>query len=201
MSSFPTVLLLAATGYVFVVGVLAIAVWMVVRSTRAGKGSGCTGCLIALALVVAAGLGAVGCTALTAIGLSNEAVRHGPVRSIEFDWDPPHAPGAPGMPGRADRDRFPVHMRIELDRPIDVARLSRWIRDEVEGDVALRYEVETGADGRPRAVLDLGLPIDRRDVEELRRELARELPVLDLPRAVRIEIRSADDDDDDRDDR
>ena len=207
MSSFPAALALSALGYLFVVSVLAVAVWLVLRRSKDGRGSGCGGCLIALALFFAAALGAVGCTALTVAGLSSEVVRHGPVRSVEFRWTDSterqladwraerdeHRPRRWQRPS-SDDERYPVRLRIELDRDIDVSRLSRWIRDELDGDVLLRYEALSGENGEngengPRARLDFGLPIDPEDIDEFQRELRRELPELDLPDSVKIEIR------------
>jgi hypothetical protein len=189
----------AALGYLLVVAILAIAVLVVVRSGRKGQAGGCTGCAIALAILVAAGLGAAGCTAVVLLGAGSEAIRHGPVRSISIEREPARpAPSAErgarterGRAAPAPGGRFPVRLRIELDGDVDVARLSRWIRDRLDGDVSLTYDTRPGPDGRPRTSLEFGLPIDPADMARFERELREELPELDLPRAVRIEIRRA----------
>lgn len=192
------------------IGLIAATV-MLLRPSKDGRGvGGCAGCAIALGLFVAFALGAVGCTALTVIGLASTAAEHGPVRSLELEWDEPEpdawtpdapqAPDAPDAPEPATpegaastpRDeRFPVRLRVTLDgtlSPADVTRLTRFLRRRVEGDLMLSVDTREEAGGTVTSV-ELGLPVERDDLEQLQGELRDEMGELDLPRGLRIEIR------------
>jgi hypothetical protein len=194
-----SILIVAVLGYLFLLATLTIAVLIVVRGAKDGRAGGCTGCAIALAIVIAAGVGAVGCTAVVAVATGSEVIKHGPVRSIdlEYDWGTgsTRPQGSWRSSSQTQRGEYPVRLQIELDGPVDVGRIARWIRDEIDGDVSISYEVlEQSGEGR-RTVLDIGLPIDPDDMADFERELRRELPELTLPSAIRIEIRSDEDDD------
>lgn len=195
-ASFGTVLALAVLGYLFLLAVLAVAALIVVRSAKDGKAGGCTGCAIALAIVVAAGLGAVGCTAATLVAAGSDLIQNGPIRSIRFervvDRNTGRELGRSWRTEPAYQGQYPVRLQIALEGNVDVGRIARWIRDELDGDVSLSYEVVETPDGR-RTELDIGLPIDPDEMADFERELRRELPELELPEAIRIEIRSPED--------
>jgi len=189
-----TILIVAVLGYLFLLATITIAVLIIVRGAKDGRAGGCTGCVIALAIVIAAGLGAVGCTAVAVLATGSELVKHGPVKSIRVERFPHAGAQSRWRAAAGQQDRYPVELQIELDGRVDVGRITRWIRDELDGDVSVSYEVfETPEKGR-RTRLDIGLPIDPDEMAEFERELRRELPELELPKAIRIEIRSADDD-------
>jgi hypothetical protein len=153
-----------------------------VLALRPGKDKGvgvCGGCLILLVALLALGVLGVGCTALTVIGLGAAAIEEGPVRVVELDW---------GEAYRTPDEPYPVHLRIEIEGRVDPARVTRWVRQRIEGDYTLSIDVREGPDGT-RTVLDFGLPVEQEDLEELEADLREELPELELPRGLRIEAR------------
>jgi hypothetical protein len=81
--------------------ILAIATWLVFRSQEPGrtKLSGCAGCAVGFALLLIAGLGALGCTAVAVLTAPAEMVRHGPFKRFEFRW-----PDRDGREERGGRD-------------------------------------------------------------------------------------------------
>ncbi len=68
--------------------VLAVAVFFAFKSGNAGQTrlSGPAGCLIALALLVIAGIGAIGLAIVALVTLPAEAMKHGPVKSFELQF-------------------------------------------------------------------------------------------------------------------
>ena len=82
-----------------------------------------------------------------------------------------------------------VHLVIEMEGG-DPTEVTRWLRDSTEGD----FTVAIHQDGA-RTKIDIGLPISRHDVEELKRDLEREFDSLKLPSGARVEIKDPDEDD------
>lgn len=193
----------AGFGFLVIAGILAIACWLAFKSGRNGttKLGGAAGCFIALALVFVAGLAALSCTAIAALNAPNEILRRGPVRRIEAQWPPLHdehekdmdgKPEAPDESSEAPEEHaHGLHIRIELDGE-DATAVSRWFREHTEGDMTVSIEKLKGANG-PRTRVDIELPISDDEIREIREQFERDLPELNLPEGVRIELKGEDD--------
>ena len=190
-------------GFLFFAAVVAVAVWLAVRSGEKGstKLGGFAGCAIALALLVIAGLGALGCTAIALLNTPNEIVRRGPVKSIEL-----HASDEHGSHGQlekadegADEDEAPetdsehaVSLRFVIEG-VEPGQITRWIREHTDGDVS--YSITTGAGEDGNAVhLDISLPITDRELHRMRADFHRDFPNLRLPESIKLELHHDHDD-------
>ena len=175
--------------------VIAIATWLVFRSHDPArtKLSGCAGCAIGFALLLIAGLGALGCTAVAVLTAPTEVVRRGPISRFELHWprdDDRREDEAGATPSAETRN--PARIRLTLrdgERAAEIAgEISRWLREESAGDLSVRIETEKTASGEVTRI-EFALPIARRELEELRDELRREFPRLSIPEGVEVEIR------------
>ena len=177
--------------------ILAVACWLAFRSGKAGttKLGGPAGRLVAFALLVVAGLGAIFCITIAVIDAPNEILRNGPVRRIEAHWpDGPTESGSGGSGAAARPDgKSPrgLHLRIEMTGG-DEAAISRWLRDKTDGDVTFTVDTVDGPEGRITRI-DAVIPISEHDLRDLQRDLERDLPNLNLPSGVKIELRGKDD--------
>jgi len=99
-----------ALGFLFFATVVAVAVWLAVRSGEKGttKLGGFAGCAIALALLAIAGLGAIGALIVGLVSIPGEAVRHGPVKSFEWHWN------SDSSDEPKSQEDAPFHVRVEL---------------------------------------------------------------------------------------
>jgi hypothetical protein len=166
--------------------ILAIAAFLVFKSGEPGtsKLSGPAGCAIGCALIVLAGMGAIGTGCVALLALPDEVVRHGPIESFEFHWD--------DQPLEKDDQ---LALKLTLRGNIDPARVSRWVRENVHGNATIQIETRGEGDERRVEVL-VRMPLSRHEREELeraRRDLERELPTLDVPDSVKIELRGPND--------
>lgn len=197
-------------GFLAICVVLAVAVWAAFRSGESGQSKlgGLAGCAIALALLMIAGLGALGCTMIAVIDAPNQWIQRGPVKRIDahFDESPrefrlhegDHHEGgehedehaASGTEGDPQDGHLSFRLRIDLAGE-DVGEITRWFRDHTDDDLTYTITSEDGPDG-PVTHLDVTLPMPRRDLEKLRDDLQREFH-LRLPNSVRIEVRSQND--------
>jgi hypothetical protein len=210
----------AAIAFLMIGVILAIAVWIAFRSGAAGttKLGGFAGCMVAVALVFVAGLGAIACLLVVAVTAPAEIVRHGPVKKIEAHWPDPHEEkddskpesakhdedseedseahdGEHGGAHRAEaenREEHGLHIRVEVQGG-DEGKIARWFRDHVHGDVDYHTESIRGPEGR-RTRIDIRVPITDQEIRKVRDDLQRDLPDLDLPNGVTIELKSGDED-------
>jgi hypothetical protein len=193
----------ACFGFLVIAGILAIACWLAFKSGKNGttKLGGAAGCFIGLALVFVAGLAALSCTAIALVNAPNELLRRGPVRRIEAQWPPLRAdheksddgkPETPDESPEAPEDQaHGLHIRVELDGG-DATAISRWFREHTEGDMTVSIEKLKGPNG-PRTRVDIELPISDDEIREIREQFERDLPSLNLPEGVRIELKGEDD--------
>ena len=179
--------------------IVAIATWLVFRSQEPGKTrlSGCAGCAVGLALLLIAGLGALGCTAVALVSAPDELVRRGPFERFEFRW-----PKERGADAGADRWRdgpfaegSAAILRLTLREggsATDVAgRVSSWLREETDRDLSIRIRTVTTERGE-REVIEFALPLSQAELEEVRDDLERAFPRLSIPSGVEAEIRAHD---------
>ncbi len=157
------------------------------QATRgpAEKRRGCLGssCLVLVVLFLC-GLGVAGLALLAATVLVVGAVRHNPIRGVEFvHVSPRHAVEAPGPAlGRPPEDYMAVRFEVEGDVRGLLELLER--RFELDrGD--LRLVAEERSEGT--TLVELWIPIDASDLDELRRELAQD--GLELPDGLRVRFR------------
>lgn len=184
-------------GFLFFAAVLAVAVWLAVRSGEKGstKLGGFAGCAIALALLVIAGLGALGCTAIALLNTPNELVRRGPVKSFELHWDDEHglheeADAEDAEPGQLDPGHA-VSLRFEI-AGVEPGQITRWIREHTDSDIPYTITTGTGADGSV-VHLDVSLPITGEEVRRMRADFHRDFPDLRLPVSIKVELEHEDD--------
>ncbi len=86
--------------------------------------------------------------------------------------------------------RYPVHVLVEFSGHVDEKRLTRWLRRETHGDVALVSAHPIYDDGQRLTLLDFGVEIDDDDLNEFLDELQVMLPGIDVPEGLRVEIRT-----------
>jgi hypothetical protein len=206
----------AAFAFLVVCAVLAIATFLVFRSGAQGetKLGGCAGCAIGFALLLMAGVAAAMCVAVMLVNTKSELLRHGPVRSLELDFDHDHEQAAPPGTPRSDSEDMdddhdkhaaegeplhPAHGAPDPDHPVHLklvvrgdeypAAISEWVREHSEGDVS----VTTRKEG-DHTVIDFGLPFSREDLAGFKRDLREAMPGMKLPRGIKVEIKDGDDD-------
>ena len=151
--------------------------------------------LRSVALVVIAGLGALGCTAIALLNTPNEIVRRGPVKSIELRSGDAHGQHADAV---TEEDEEPqtdsehaVSLRFEIEG-VEPGQITRWIREHTDNDVP--YTITTGTTEDGTVVhLDISLPITANELHRIREDFHRDFPDLRLPESIRIEIKHEDD--------
>jgi hypothetical protein len=183
----------ALLAFLLLAVVIAVAVFFAFKSGEQGKTKlgGFAGCLIALALLVIAGMGAIATMIVAAVSIPGEAMRHGPVRSFEWHWNSDDAPDAPHA---ADSDAA-FRVRVELRGTADNQSVMRWIRKNTDERTMLSVHEETDSKGEPCTVIDITPRLDvrdKRDLREIFESLQRDLPELKLPAGGRIEIKDPD---------
>ncbi|MDZ4773268.1 MAG: hypothetical protein SGI72_09060 [Planctomycetota bacterium] len=177
--------------------VLAVAVFFAFKSGEQGKTklSGFAGCAIALALLVIAGIGAVGLLIVAAIAAPNEWARRGPVKSMELHWNEDSAAPAPDAPDHhMHKPAFKV--RVELRGSQDTQDVMRWIRRETDERTTLSVHEERDSNGNVVTAIEITPRLEVQDRKELREifdELKRDLPDLNLPAGGRVEFRGPND--------
>jgi hypothetical protein len=193
----------ACFGFLVIAVILAIAVWLAFKSGKNGttKLGGAAGCMIALALVFVAGIAALGCTAIAIVNAPDELIRHGPVRRIEAQWPSLHpdqektsdskSEDAEETPEKDSDAKQGLHIQIEMAGG-DATEVSRWFRDHTDGDMTVSVDTVKGADG-PRTRIDIRLPITEDELRDIRRDFERDLPNLNLPDGIRVELKGDDD--------
>ncbi len=221
----------AALAFLMIGVILAVACWVAFRSGASGstKLGGFAGCMVAVALVFVAGLGAIACLLVVAVTAPAEIARNGPVKKIEAHWPDLHGgkrdhdEKADSKPESAKDDEdsaeeeseahdgmsedhdetsdkdtkseekeHGLHIRVEVAGG-DEAKISRWFRDHVHGDVGFHTESIRTPEGR-RTRIDVRIPIPDEEIRRTRDDLQRDLPDLNLPSGVTIELKSGDDD-------
>jgi hypothetical protein len=80
-------------------------------------------------------------------------------------------------------------MRVEL-HGTEPGEVTRWLRDHTDGDLA--FTVSGRSDGGS-VYLDIALPISRREIRDIRRDLQRDFPNLRIPDGVKVELKDGDD--------
>jgi len=194
-------------GFLSICVILAVACFLAFKSGKEGTtklGTG-AGCLVALGLVFVAGLSALGCTAIAFLNAPNEVIRHGPFRRVEAHWPDLHADASEPADEPADepageqageqagepRDSEGLRLRIEMDGG-DPAEVTRWFREHTDEDLTVSVESVEGPAG-PRTRIDIEIKIPESDLHDIRRDFQRDLPNLNLPNGLSIELKSADD--------
>ena len=183
-------------GFLFFCTIVAVGVWLAVKSGEQGstKLGGVAGCAIAFALLVIAGMGALGCTAIALMNTPNEIVRRGPVKRFEMRWGDEHG----HEHGDADEEGVPapdpehaITLRFELEG-VEPSQITSWICDNTDHDVPYTITTVAGEDGTLLHV-DVSLPITAEEVRRIREDFRRDFPNLRLPASVEVEIRREDD--------
>lgn len=181
--------------FVLLAVVLAVAVFLAFRSGEQGKTKlgGLAGCAIALALLLITGAAALGLLIVSVISIPSEAVRHGPVKSFEFQWGE-----ATPTPGESPRDpnASPLRLRIEMRGVRDTTEIMKWLREQTDEHTHIAVREETDPSGKAFTVVELSIPLDEHEGRELRRirhDLEQHLPDLRLPASVHVEFEGPDD--------
>jgi hypothetical protein len=193
-------------GFLLFCAIIAVAVFLAVKSGREGstKLGGFAGCAIALALLVTAGIGAIGCTAIAIVNAPNEFVQRGPVKRLELHLDDDGAPArAGGTPGEDEPEdesapldeKHAVSLRFDI-AGIDSARSRAGSATTRTATSPYTISTEVGEGGEVLH-LDVSLPISRRELRRFRANFHRDFPDVRLPRRVEIELRHEDDSGDD----
>jgi len=198
--------------------VLAVAVFFAFKSGEKGqtKLGGCAGCAIAAALLLIGGLGALGVTIVGVFSFASEAVKHGPVKSFGLEWDDsrhditPMEAHEPGMslppdsqnrqpqvePRSAPSEHRPLRLTLEVRGRDGAAKVLEWVRRKTEAPISIAVRESMSDAQGPITTIELSIPLDeedRKDLEETRRDLERDLPDLKLPKGVKVEFRGPND--------
>lgn len=196
--------------FVLLAVVLAVAVFLAFKSGEQGKTKlgGCAGCAIAMALLLIAGMGALGLVIVAIVSIPDEAVRRGPVKKFELHWGedanaPRTADGgesvrselAPGDSPTPAPAPSPLRLRLELRGMADASSVIRWLRPRVDEDAVISVAEGRDDAGRSFTVLDVTIPLspqDREGLTRLRHDLERDLPDFHMPTGVTLELRGPD---------
>ena len=180
-ASFLLVALVVFGIFVLLLVALAIAAASATKGHEDGKRGCFGGCGLAAVLLFLCLLGIAGFVALFAVSTGVAAVDHNPVRSVSGVWD---------------KEREVVVLTFEVEGSakfvLDVIEHRLDLTDE---DVRLRRRTE-GPPDNPINLIDIEIPVDPHDIEELKEEL-RDFPGLSerlgrpLPDGVRVIFRDA----------
>lgn len=184
----------ALLAFLFLALILAVAVFFAFRSGEQGKTKlgGCAGCAIALGLVCVAGLGAFGFSIVALANLKSEWIRHGPVKSAEFEWRDTLEDSRSEPEGRT---AAPLHLRLELRGEVDSREFLKWLRQGTDEGTLLAVHEEQHSDGTTVTVVELSLPTSehaRAELARVRRDLERALPDLRLPTGGKVVFKDPD---------
>jgi hypothetical protein len=188
----------AVLAFLLLCAILAVAAWFATRGASdpaKTRVSGPAGCAIGCALLAVAGLGALATLAVIVVNAPAEWARHGPYRRIEFRHDAP----APRPAGTGDQDERAsrdgrVQVEIELAPGIDAGPVLAVLRRHIDAPLT----VDVGAlerDGVQRTRIRLTGRLDeraQRQLDRLLRDLRQDLPALDLPDGIVVEVREPD---------
>lgn len=191
----------AVLAFLLLCAILACAVWFATRGAAdpgRSRVNGPAGCAIGCALLAIAGLGFLVTAAVVVVNLPAEWARHGPVSRVELRYEDDSSPtggteGA-GTPEQGSAGSS-VHAEIELRPGHEAGPILRLLRREISSglDVTVRT-VER--DGTARTVIEIDAPLDEAAEHELRevlRDLREEVPGLDVPEGIVLEIRGPND--------
>lgn len=191
----------AVLAFLLLCVILGFAVWFATRGAAdAGKSrvSGPAGCAIGCALLAIAGLGALATAAVVVVNLPAEWARHGPISRLELRYDDPRPeePERPDAPTAPDRPAEPgVHATIELRPGADAGPVLRALRREVSSGLDLTVRT-VEREGAQRTVIEIHAPLDeeaREELAQLLRDLKADVPDLDVPAGIVLEIRGPND--------
>ena len=164
-----------------------------------------------MALLLIAGMGALGLVIVSIVSIPDEAVRRGPVKKFELHWgedanaprtadggesvrsevapgDAPTSPTAPTAPS-------PLRLRLELRGMADASSVIRWLRPRVDENAVISVGEGRDDAGRTFTMLDVTIPLspqDREGLTRLRHDLERDLPNFQMPTGVTLELRGPD---------
>lgn len=100
----------------------------------------------------------------------------------------PVAPTPSEVPGAAAKDAsHAVHLRLTIRGKEYPAEIADWIREHTSGDVTVT--VTHRAD---RTIVDLALPITRKDVQQFKHDMKDALPGMKLPKGIKVDIKEVD---------
>jgi hypothetical protein len=147
------------------------------RGPAEGKRGCLGGCGLFAVLVFLCALGIAGFLGFLLAALGATAAEHNPIRSVQVLHVPGGAHGAPGF-HRPDALIVRFEVEGEVEPLLELLR-RRFDLEDIE------LSVTPGEDGR--SAVEVVLPVEARDVEELRSEL--EEAGWKLPSGVRVELR------------
>lgn len=177
--------------------ILAFAVWFATRGTvdpGRTRISGPAGCGIGCALLAIAGFGAIATLAVVIVNLPGEWARRGPIERLslrygdELDTDSgeQHAPRDADVPNPTS-----IHAEIELRPGYEPGPVLRVLRRKISSDLDISVRA-VERDGETRTLIEVDVPLDdkaRRELRRTLRDLRDELPELELPSGMVLEIR------------
>jgi len=187
----------AVLAFLLLCAILAFAVWFATRGVAdpgRSRINGPAGCAIGCALLAIAGLGAIATLAVVLVNVPAEFARNGPFERLELRYEgdlPPDEDPSNSEPRTDPR----VHAEIELRPGYDAAPVLHVLRRELSADLDLTVR-SIERDGATRTVIEVDAPLDaraRRELRKLLRDLERDLPDLELPAGIVLEIRGPND--------
>ncbi len=176
--------------------ILAVAVWFATRGVAdpaKTRITGPAGCAIGCALLVVVGLGAIATVAVIVTNLPNEWARHGPISRLELSYDDPVVVADEDRPIRSTKQG--VHAEIELRPGRDAGPILAVLRREISSGLDLTVRT-IERDGSARTVIEIHAPLDaeaRRELRQALEDLRAEIPGLDIPSGLILEVRGPND--------
>lgn len=206
-------------GFLAICVVLAVAVWIFVRSGEKGatKLNGAAGCAIGGGLVFVAGLMALGIAVVLALDVAREAKNEFRESMAEFDFDThmgddadehddmsldesthehAHSGGLRATTPADAAPRVELHVRFHSNgdeaSEAAVSTARSWLRANVNADQTTRHEFgELGYDssGKLASTVDIEFELSAEDAAAFEQALRAEWPDLKLPGGATIELR------------
>lgn len=174
----PLVACILFLAFLILLGTLGKVAAQATRGPADGKRGCLGGCGLFAVLAFLCALGIAGFLGFLLAALGATAVEHNPIRSVQLL----HVPGEGRLHDFLGRDALVVRFEVEGEAEPLLELLRR--RFDLEGE-ELELSVTHGEDGT--STVEVVLPVDARDVEDLRREL--EASGWKLPSGVRVELK------------
>ncbi len=177
--------------------ILSFAVWFATRGTvdpGRTRISGPAGCAIGCALLAVTGLGAIATLTVVIVNLPAEWARRGPIERLALHYGNEHDADSELEHATRDTDvpsPTSIHAEIELRPGYEPGPILRVLRRKISSDLDVSVRT-VERDGETRTLIEVDVPLDdkaRRELRQTLRELREELPELELPSGMVLEIR------------
>lgn len=186
----------ALLAFLLLAVLLVLAVWFATRGAAdpaRTRLSGPAGIAIGCAVLLVAAFGALATIVVVLVNLPGEIARRGPISRIELRYAEEEPARATDGPAREAGPR--IRAEIELRPGVEAGPVVAVLRRKIASDLDL--DVRTiEREGARRTVIAVDGRLDaraRRELADVLRDLREDLPGLDLPAGIVVEVRGPDD--------